>query len=261
MQGSAWLSRVIIGMMFLFAVIGLALGSFGNVLLHRLETGESIGGRSHCPRCHATLRAWDLVPVLSYLWLGGKCRSCHARISVRYPLIEGASCIAFLMAAMLFSGDPLGAYLTGVCLVLLLLICVEDALHQHISDALTLLLALCGCAVAIYQSNVISGLIGACVGGAWFGAQILVSRGKAAGTGDLLLSMALGVWLGWQQTLTMLILAYITGALVALGLMIRGHAVRKRRIAFGPFLGAGTLLTLLGVGEWYLRLLQGGVGS
>ena len=247
----------------LFALIGLTLGSFGNVLVYRIAAGQSIGGRSRCPSCRRTLRAIDLVPIVSYVLLGGRCRRCHARISLRYPLVEAGSMLLFLLVAWWWPDAPLFAYLSGVCLYFLFLIALEDAESQEISDALTLLL---GCAVIalVFAKSATQGdlaaafidaLTGAAIALVWFGGQWLVSRGRMMGAGDIFLGIVIGFWLGWFDTIVMLALSYIVGAcviLVMLGVGVRSFD--ERRIAFAPFLAIGTLLAILGAGQWYLAL-------
>lgn len=240
----------------LFALFGLALGSFGNVLLYRIRSGEAIFGRSHCPGCKRPLRAFELVPVLSYLCLGGKCKRCHAEISVQYPVVEAASCILFLLAITLLPLDPLGAFLLAMVLYFLLLACAYDYLYQHIPDAFTFLLALSAVMIVLRSGAYIDAAIGVSIALLWFGGQWLVTRKKAVGTGDIFLAAALGIFLG-KGTVTMIILSYMVGAIILLILLASKSLPRTRtRIAFAPFLGIATLLTIAGVGQWYMSLFQ-----
>ncbi len=238
----------------LFALFGLAMGSFGNVLIYRIRSGEEIFGRSHCPNCKRSLRAFELIPVISYLCLGGKCKRCHAEISIQYPVIEAASCVLFVLAITLLPADPLDAFLLAMVLYFLLLACAYDYLFQHIPDAFTFLLALMALLIVLRSGAYMNALIGMGIALVWFGGQWLVTRKKAVGTGDIFLAAALGIFLG-KGTVTMIILSYMVGAVILLILLASKSLPRTRtRIAFAPFLGIATLLTIAGAGQWYMSL-------
>ena len=243
----------------LFGLTGLAFGSFGNVLLHRIKTGESIRGRSHCVHCRKTLQARDLIPLWSYLVLQGKCRACHASISARYPLVELGGFLTFLLGYWLHSSDPLLGFFTAFSLYFLFLIAVFDAEHKLIPDVLTILLALSAGALTFFSESLVSGVLGACIALVWFGGQWVVTRGRAIGTGDIFLGCALGLLLGVQATVSMIILSYIVGAFIVLiGIGIGQISRHQSTIAFGPFMAIAGVLSLLGVGEMYWRMVFGG---
>lgn len=164
----------------------------------------------------------------------------------------------FILAARLFPSDPLFAYCTAVALYFLFLACVYDAMHQEIPDALTLLLGIVTIPIILQKGEPSSSFFGAAIAVVWFGGQWILSRGRAVGSGDILLALVLGMWLGMTETIAMLVMSYVVGALTALVLLALGILSRSSRtIAFGPFLGIGTLLSLLGIGEWYLGLILG----
>jgi len=244
-----------------FPLLGLILGSFGNVLLLRIRSEDTILGRSQCPKCKKTLAWYDLVPVLSFLFLRGHCRLCDKKISVQYPLVELGSMALFLFSILLFPDDIFKAFLTACALYFLFLACVYDGLHSQIPDVFTELLALIVLVSIgrdfLYGSVLFPHFLGAIIPFAWFGIQWLISKGKAVGSGDIFLGAVLGLWLGTSGAVTMLLLSYMVGAMV-IGLLFitKILSTRQKRIAFGPFMGIATLLTLLGIQDAYLSLLR-----
>lgn len=236
-------------MLWLHAVIGLVLGSFGSLIVGRVPKAESIGGRSHCPQCHATLGPIDLVPVLSFLALRGRCRRCKAAISWRYPLLELASAGIFVGVFWVWPLPLPASMLLGVCLWLLLLIAVIDAEYQGIPDVLNIALLVCAVALCFVPSNFILAPIefGAVVlPVAFFSAQWLLSHGRWVGSGDIILGAGIGALMRtWWLTFAALAFAYIIGAVVASVLMLTGKKSRSDHIAFGPFLAIGTVAALL----------------
>lgn len=242
----------------LAGLVGLALGSFGNVMIWRIHERKNVSGRSVCPSCRKPIAWYDLVPVLSYAVLGGRCRRCKKPVSLQYPAVELASMLMFLFA-LAVTPDPVAGFLTGFPLTFLLLACVYDAKYQQLPDVFTLLIAVGACVLlAVTGGDVVDAGIGALIPAAWFGGQRLLSRGKAVGSGDVLLGGALGLLLGMRGAITMLLLSYMAGAVIVVVLLLLGKlSFRKNtRIAFGPFMGIATVLTLAGAGEAYLSLLQ-----
>jgi prepilin signal peptidase PulO-like enzyme (type II secretory pathway) len=238
------------------ALLGLALGSFGNVLIARIKTGESIGGRSHCPKCKKTLQWFELVPVVSFLLLNGKCRSCKKPISPQYPLVELGSAFLMLAALRLHPQDLVTALLTGLLLITLLISAVFDAKFQKLPDVLTVAIAIFAFCISLKTGMLLTGLYGALTSFVWFGGQWLVSRGKAVGSGDIFLSSALGLWLGLRATIAALIMSYMLGSVIVL-VFIGFHRInwKQQRIAFGPFLATGAFLAAIGMHEFYLRAI------
>jgi prepilin signal peptidase PulO-like enzyme (type II secretory pathway) len=240
----------------LFAVLGLVFGSFGTVLIARVPAEQHLGGRSRCPRCKHVLGVIELVPLLSYLLLRGRCRHCHRSISVVYPLTELMSALVFL-CALFIESSPLPSLLLAFSLWLLLLIAIIDARTQTIHDALnfSFIVFSAAHAVAIGQLQISGALFLAL----FFGAQWLVSRGRWVGSGDILLGVGIGFLLGgWEQSLLCLGLAYILGAMVASCLLLLKKASRKSHMPFGPFLAAAALLTIM-FGDRILGLIVPGL--
>ncbi len=246
--------------------IGLCVGSFLNVVILRTKEGISIvHGRSHCPFCHATLGILDLIPFFSYLYLRGKCRSCHARIHPQYPLVELATGIGFVLIHLryvfgfslpeTFSANLFfWFYLRDVFLFcVLLVIAVYDLRYSYILDRFTL-----PALVVLIPLQLFLGMpwqtlaAGALVLGSFFGAQYLFSHGTWVGGGDIRLGVLMGVTLGLFQGLFALFLAYVIGALVSVLLLVTKKATRKTQIPFGPFLSGATILILC-AGTWIIE--------
>ena len=240
----------------LFVVLGSIFGSFGNVVVLRIKSGESLGGRSMCRSCKKTLGVLDLIPIFSYAFLGGKCRKCSAQISIQYPIVEILSSMLFALAALLFPSNLPLACLTAALLYFLLLASTFDALYQRLPDLFTYAIAVIAIVIDLLSGHLMDGVSGLLVSLLWFGGQWIISRGKAVGTGDLWLGMALGLWLGLQKTIAMLLLSYSVGAIVVLVLLGIGKlSFSRERIAFGPFLAIGAVLSFLGAGQMYFSIL------
>lgn len=255
------------------ALLGLVAGSFLNVLVHRVPAGLSIvHPGSHCPNCEARIRPRDNVPVLSWLVLRGRCRECHAPISVRYPLVEASTGILWGVLAWWALG-PAG--MLGLLPLLLILgaagvaLTVIDLDHHRLPDAIVLPLyplTVAGLALAGVLDGewpLVSTAAGLVIwlvpiGGLW-----LFSGGRGMGFGDVKLSPVLGACLGWAavaSAVTGLLAAFVVGALVGLALMIAGRVGRRGHLPFGPFLLLGALLGLLAgpaLAGAYLDMLGG----
>lgn len=235
----------------LYFVAGACFGSFGSVIMTRFSKGESIGGRSRCPACGKQLRPWELVPLLSFLFLHGGCARCHARIGVLYPLLELASGALFVVA---FSVEPrlLPSLVLSLALWTLLVIAVVDFFEQTIPDILSFTLACFGLGFsAVIGQNPLGGIL---LGAGFFTALWCIGRGKWIGTGDIILGAAIGTLLAdWRLMAACLFLTYVGGAAIASVLLILGKVHRGSAVAFGPFLAIGTLMTIL----WRTRIIEG----
>jgi leader peptidase (prepilin peptidase)/N-methyltransferase len=248
------------------AVLGLAIGSFLNVVIWRVPRKVSVvRPPSHCPQCETPIRPADNVPVLSWLLLSGKCRHCGNPIPVRYPLVEATCGVLFAAVAVRFGAEwELPAYL--VLTAALLAISLIDLEHFIVPDRITApltvsALALLGLAALAegngwrYGRSVLGGL-------AFFAFLLLLNLlyPKGMGMGDVKLAFSLGLflgWLGWGQVFLGGFVSFLLGAVVGVGLIATGIKGRKDVVPFGPFLALGTMLTIL----WGAPILRWYTGS
>ena len=227
-----------------FFVLGLAFGSFANVIIYRLPHRESICGRSRCPHCKHVLEPRDLLPLLSFIILKGKCRYCGERIAWRYPLMELSVGIIFLFALSLFPAHLPVALLFALTLGILLIIAVIDAETQRIPDALNIPFLLFALFFAIFTQSFT--VVGPLVAAGFFFAQWFVSQGKWVGSGDIILASGVGFLLGdWPRVVLAIVISYIIGAAVGSVLLLSGKKTRHDHLPFGPFLALGTLFVLI----------------
>jgi leader peptidase (prepilin peptidase)/N-methyltransferase len=273
---------------FSLLLFGLVVGSFLNVVIHRLpimmetrwrrdccelleleaEKEESPLGlaypNSHCPHCKAPIRAWQNIPVISYLLLGGKCASCGTGISLRYPLIELATGLMTLSLAWFFPLSPalLGAMLLTWALIALTMIDID---HQLLPDDITLPLLWLGLLFNVFgtYTSLSNAVIGAMAGylSLWsvYWLFKLATGKEGMGYGDFKLLAALGAWLGWQALPLIILLSSLVGAVVGIFLMILKRRGRDVPIPFGPYLAAAGWIALLW-GDRIIAVYQGGVG-
>ena len=245
---------MLIGLFYWFVVGGI-LGSFFNVCIWRIPRHESIvSPGSHCPKCQAAVKAYDNIPIISYLLLGGKCRSCREPISIEYPLVELLTALLFAATYYYYwpvSSSPLPFARSIVFLSLLVVISFIDLHFQIIPNVLSypglligLLLGLGEFAGAdmlrLWATNY---LLGALVGG---GILLLIALAYPGGTGfgDVKLTAMLGAFLGVKAVLTAIFLAYFLGALISLILIALKIRSRRDAVPFGPFLSLGGFLSL-----------------
>ncbi len=253
-------------------LFGLAVGSFLNVCIYRIPLSDlSIHSprRSFCPECKETINFYDNIPVLSYLLLWGKCRSCKAKISVIYPLVELATAALFLLMFYHF-GVTLEFLLALAFIAVLLPISVIDARYYIIPNVIIVTGLILGvvivCAIAYQRTDVwylLTRFIGAVAGGLmlWLIAVIgsAVLRKKAMGGGDIKLMALIGLFLGaWPELVMVIAFSALSGAIVGSALIISGRKSRQSPIPYGPFLaGAAVLVLLWGDTLWstYLRFV------
>ncbi len=238
-------------------IFGIVVGSFLNVCIDRLPVGKSIvSPPSHCPGCQRELTPLELIPIISFLSLRGKCQSCGERIPLRSLLIEIGTGILFSLVWGRFGpGWPTVLYL--VYTALLILIAVIDLEHKRILNLLifpAIVLALI--AVPVFHSgNPLAYILGAGAGFLVLFLIALISPG-AMGMGDVKLVLFLGLISGFPEILLLLFIAFVTGGLIAGVLLALGKVSRKDPIAFGPYLALAGMITLL-YGEtiinWWLR--------
>jgi leader peptidase (prepilin peptidase)/N-methyltransferase len=259
-------------------LFGAVVGSFLNVVIHRLPAGESIVfPGSRCPRCGAPIRPWDNVPVLGWLALRGRCRDCREPISPRYPLVELAN--ALLWAALALRFDP-GLHLLAMAAFCsaLLAITMIDVDHWIIPDAITLpgiLVGLAASFVAPPRESLLADLLhealglgrlprplaapafwdslaALLLGGGLFYLVAVLSRGGMGG-GDIKLTAMMGAFLGMRDLGVAVFVGLVAGSAVGIALMIAGRKTRKDLIPFGPFLALGGVIAVF----WARPLVDG----
>lgn len=228
----------------LWTLLGLCVGSFCNVLIFRLPKGEEfVKMPSHCMACGHRLRWYELVPVVSWLAQGGKCRACGAPVSAQYPIVEALNGGAWLLAAVLFQGEPLRAVLYSLLFSLLTVVAVIDWRTFEIPNGVNLAILLLGIVqLAADFRNWPLYLIGMCSVSLLFLLLWFLTGGNGLGMGDVKLMAAAGLLLGWPRILLAMILGSVSGAVIHSVRMKRGAG---RKLAFGPYLSAGIWVAAL----------------
>ncbi|PIR59306.1 MAG: prepilin peptidase [Candidatus Pacebacteria bacterium CG10_big_fil_rev_8_21_14_0_10_56_10] len=257
-------------------VLGAAVGSFLNVVVHRTLAGEDwSGSRSRCDHCGRQIAWYDNIPLLSFVALGGRCRHCRQPISLSHLVFEMLTGLLFVwwyLAGFVFFQltqapfqvlQPLFWLIVGV---LLLIIAVTDALFLIIPDAAVMGLFML---TVLYRVVLVSfgimrpldlalSVAATTAAAALFWLLWRLTRGRGLGLGDVKLVVPIGLLVGWPQLTVALLAAFVTGALVGVGLIGLGKRRLGQVIPFGPFLVAGTLVALTAGGSiirWYLSLL------
>lgn len=238
---------------------GLFIGSFLNVLIDRLPHGKNVlTDRSRCDSCHKVLTWRELIPILSFVLQKGRCRKCHTKLSLRYPISELATSLIFFGITLVTLPN---LFLTITALIIascLLVITVIDIEHYLIPDPLVVVLLLTTL-VSIILTNTaqlpvhLLSSIGA-FAFLWF--IWFVTKGKGMGFGDVKFAAFLGLSLGFPRVIVGLYAAFLTGAIWGVIMIIVTKKKLKSRLPFGPFLILGYLFGLVG-SEQILRLLFG----
>jgi leader peptidase (prepilin peptidase)/N-methyltransferase len=234
----------------LTVVFGLIVGSFLNVVIHRLPRGESIVfPPSHCPRCRAEIPFYLNIPLLSYVILLGRCRSCRARISPQYPLVEGLAALAFWLAYASF-GLTLQAAAAAVFLCLMIALAAIDLEHTILPDELTLGGSALFFVYSFFNPEVgqmdalLSGLGAALFFAALFFFYLKVRKIEGLGFGDVKMALLMGLFLGLHRLAVAILLASLSGLLVGLFFIVFKKKNLKLALPFGPFLALGSSVSL-----------------
>ncbi len=254
-------------LLILIFITGLCVGSFINAVVYRLKTGENIiKDRSHCPGCGHNLGFPDLIPVLSFVLLRGRCRYCGEKISYQYPLVELATGVVFLLIFnyQFETGDGLSVFnvpgmleslFLTIIFTLLIVIFVYDLKHYIIPDrvifpALGLAVAYrifkgAGQGLEFVSLEFWNPFLAGFGAGAVFLAIYLLSRGKWMGFGDVKLVLLMGLVLGFPKVVIAVFLASFIGSVIGSGLVFWGKKGWKSEIPFGPFLVTGCFIAFL----------------
>src|SRR5712691_5976817 len=255
---------------FAFA-LGAIVGSFLNVVIHRYPREESIVfPASHCPRCNALIKPYDNVPILSYVWLLGRCRACGATISLRYPFVELANAL-FYLAIFQRTGAALKFVPLAALVSMFIVLIYVDAEIQILPDVITISGTCIGFASSLFRADLpdlvladswIDSLLGATTGGALLTLVILsywaIRKRQGMGWGDVKMMAMIGALLGAGSVPGVLLLASIAGAIIGLPLALRHERGMQVALPFGVFLGFATLGVLFfgrTLWSWYLALL------
>ncbi|PKM82040.1 MAG: prepilin peptidase [Firmicutes bacterium HGW-Firmicutes-14] len=239
-------------------LLGLCIGSFLNVVIYRLPAGGSVSRpRSYCPGCGTTLKWYNLIPLASFLVQGGKCASCKAKISPRYFFVELLTGVLFLMIYKYY-GISWQALSYWTFTAILIAVSFIDLDHRIIPNRVTAFGAVTGALFAL-KTGVTPSLAGFVLGGGLLLALAVLSRGNMGG-GDVKLAAVMGLFLGWKLLIPALLWGFLLGAVVGVSLIVLGKAGRKSHIPFGPFLAAGSVISLLWGNQiitWYLNYIIG----
>ena len=242
-------------------ILGSVIGSFLNVCIYRIPAGKSIvSPPSSCPQCGHSIRWFQNIPILSYLFLMGRCAGCGQKISLRYPLIEILTGGLFVLVLYYF-GLSLATPVYSLFAAVLVVITFIDLDHQIIPDVISLPGIVIGfaCSFAVPWVGWFDSLLGILLGGglllaiAW-GYQLLAKR-EGMGGGDMKLLAMIGAFLGWKAIFPVIFLASLGGTAIGVPLMLLRREDTRLALPFGPFLSLAAIVFLLWgpqILNWYL---------
>jgi len=248
-----------------FFIFGSIFGSFISVLIYRIHSKEKgiVFGRSFCPHCKVQLKSYDMIPLLSYIFLKGRCRSCNAKISIHYFLLELLTAIIFSLTFLHFNFLETQELTLSIFMLVIYSLSISLSFYDIKYLSVPLQLSIPFIVLAGLGSYFILGLpiqsiiIGGIIGKGFFWIQHKISKGKWVGIGDSDLGLGIGLFLGWKMLLVSLLLSYILASIISIALLISKKATPKSKIAFGPFLLLAFYITTLYGQEilnWYLHL-------
>ena len=235
----------------IIVLFGLVWGSFLNVVIYRVPMGLSLlRPPSSCPQCKKRIKAYDNIPVISFLLLGGRCRFCGARIPLTYPLVEILTPLSFLL---LYAHYSLGPYFFASCLFASGLIALGfiDYYHQILPDEITLPGLVLALAYSFFRPglNLRQALVGAVAGSGFllfiYAAYFLLRKKEGLGLGDVTMMLMVGAYLGWLKAIFTLILASSAGVLVGIFLLLFRKKDLQYSLPFGTFLAPAAFFSLL----------------
>jgi len=246
----------------ILVLLGLAVGSFLNVCIHRLPRGQSLNSPpSRCPHCDYRLRWSDNIPLVSYALLGGRCRQCRARISVRYPIVELITMALFVAHGAVFGWTPLlvPRLVFACAMVVLFAIDLEHHLLPNVITLPGIAVGLIGSAVL--PPGIVDALIGVLIGGGvlWLigEAYFRYSGHEGMGGGDVKMLAMIGAFLGWKLVLVTLVLSSVLGSVIGLIVIAARKGGLKYALPYGTFLALGALVASLAgeaIVNWYVGL-------
>jgi leader peptidase (prepilin peptidase)/N-methyltransferase len=249
---------------FAFALAGLVVGSFLNVCIHRLPRRESlVWPASHCPSCNRPLAWYENVPIVSWLALRGRCRTCGASISPMYPVIEGVTAVVFAGAVAVYGLTWLLAVRLLFASALIVLFAI-DLRHHILPNAITLPGVVAGFVASWFlPPGWLSSLIGVAAGA---GILFAIAEGyyrvrgqEGLGMGDVKMLAMIGAFLGWPLMLLTLVLASFAGSFIGVALIASGRGSMQAALPFGTFLALGALVAAVAgdhILAWYLSFYR-----
>ena len=228
---------------------GIVIGSFLNVCIYRIPKQENIAKvRSHCMQCDHQLKWYELIPLFSYLLQGGKCRVCKSKISVQYPLIEGANGILYIFIFMI-NGINVDSLLYCLLTSTLLVLSVIDFRTYEIPIGINYFILVLGvCRTAVHYTDWANHVIGFFVVSVVLYIIIIATKGRGIGGGDMKMMAVCGLFLGWKEIILAFLLGCIIGSVV--------HVIRMRVtkcdhvLALGPYLSIGVFISMLWGAQW-----------
>ena len=278
----------------LFFTLGLAIGSFLNVVSDRITNGESLFfSRSHCTFCQKTLNMFDLIPLISFLYLRGKCRYCRASLSLYYPAAEILTALVFALVYYKFGASSITLFYLLMVFSSFIVILLTDLKYRIIPDkivwptiAFVLIFSMGIRAYTIYVNyqalahdalgkyllrvGYLNGIISADIKDLWltilsasliflfFWLLIFLTKGRGMGGGDMKLGLLVGLFNGFPYNVLAIFLGFLSGAVISVFLMALGKKTMKDTIPFGPFLLLGSVLAYLAgakIVSWYIGLI------
>lgn len=242
----------------LIFILGLLIGSFLNVCIYRIPLKEDIAvERSHCMKCGHVLKWYELIPLFSWIIQGGKCRSCKAKISVQYPIVELGNALAW-MAILFVYGFRWETIIYCLCASCMIVISVIDERTQEINLGLNIFLGILGIAMtAINHRNWYYYVIGMFAVSLFFLIIVLVSKERAMGLGDVYLMAGAGLILGWKHVILAMVVGCVLGSVIHI-IRMKVSKSKETRLAFGPYLCMGIYITILfgnPILNWYISFL------
>lgn len=257
-------SRVVILYLVLFFILGTAVGSFLNVVIDRTTRGQSILGRSYCDYCKATLKTLDLIPVVSFVGLGARCRYCKKPISWQYPIVEVLAGVTFALSFLtLTAAGQVGIlallyyFFVGSIMIVVSAIDLKYSLIPTSFVYSGSLIALFYNYFSLPSAEFVTYVLAAFGASFFFLIIFLITWGKGMGFGDLVLAFFMGMVLGASSVTLAIFLAFASGAAVSLFLIISGKKRMGQTVPFGPFLVLGFFWALFwgkAIINWYLML-------
>ncbi len=266
-----------------YAVIGLVIGSFLNVCIYRIPLGKSVAfPSSRCPHCAQPIRPYDNIPVLSYLLLRGRCRACGRSISIRYPLVELLTGLAFYACAAVWNFTA-PTYVNSLFLSVVIVLVFIDYNHQILPNVLTLPGVIAGVLLSAFQVPTVfadrvsyniallfgadnfqralpwtGSVLGAIIGG---GSLYLIAfiyqllrKKQGLGMGDIKMMAMVGAFLGWRLSILTIFAGSFLGSILGISLIFLRKMNLQSKLAFGVFLGIGAAFSLflgLSLIHWY----------